>query len=76
VPTKLDICRRRTSRSTLSWIENITASPIDLFLRYQLLRSGNVAWRKLLASLPAELDLVLDTEGSLEQYRQLTLRRC
>jgi hypothetical protein len=65
------MCRRRTSRSTLSWIENITASPIDLFLRHQLPRSGNVAWRELLASLPAELDLVLDTEGSLEQYRQL-----
>jgi hypothetical protein len=27
--------------------------------------------RELPASRPAELDLVLDTEGSLEQYRQL-----
>jgi pimeloyl-ACP methyl ester carboxylesterase len=44
---------------------------IDLFLRYQRPRSGNVAWRELLASLPAELDPVLETEGTLEQYRQL-----
>jgi hypothetical protein len=30
-----------------------------------------VAWRELVASLPAELDPVLETEGTLEQYRQL-----
>ena len=34
-------------------------------------RSGNVAWLELVASLPAELDPVLDTEGTLELYRQL-----
>ena len=44
---------------------------IDLVLRYQRPRSGNVAWRELVASLPAELDPVLQTDGSLEQYRQL-----
>jgi hypothetical protein len=44
---------------------------IDLFLRYQRPRSGNVAWRELVASLPAELDPVLDTGGTLEPYRQL-----
>jgi pimeloyl-ACP methyl ester carboxylesterase len=49
----------------------IGAGLIDLFLRYQRPRYGNVAWRKLLASLPAELDPVLDTEGTLEQYQQL-----
>ena len=30
-----------------------------------------MAWRELVASLPADLDPVLDTEGTLEQYRQL-----
>jgi hypothetical protein len=44
---------------------------IDQFLRHQRPRSGNVAWRELVASLPAGLDPVLDTEGTLEQYRQL-----
>jgi pimeloyl-ACP methyl ester carboxylesterase len=47
------------------------AALIDLLLRYQRPRSGNVAWRELVASLPAELDPVLDTAGTLEQYRQL-----
>jgi pimeloyl-ACP methyl ester carboxylesterase len=47
------------------------AGLIDLFLRHQRPRSGNVAWRELVASLPTELDPVLDTEGTLEQYRQL-----
>jgi pimeloyl-ACP methyl ester carboxylesterase len=47
------------------------AGLIDLFLRHQGPRSGNVAWRELVASLPTELDPVLDTEGTLEQYRQL-----
>jgi pimeloyl-ACP methyl ester carboxylesterase len=49
----------------------VGAGLIELFLRYQRPRSGNVAWRELLASLPDELDPVLDTEGTLEQYRQL-----
>ena len=40
-------------------------------LRYQRPRSGHVAWRELVASLPTELDPVLDIEGTLEQYRQL-----
>ena len=47
---------------------------IDLFLRCQRPRSGNVAWRELVASLPPELDPVLETEGTLEQYRPATLR--
>jgi pimeloyl-ACP methyl ester carboxylesterase len=49
----------------------VGAGLIDLFLRRQRPRSGNVSWRELVASLPAELDPVLDTEGTLEQYRQL-----
>jgi pimeloyl-ACP methyl ester carboxylesterase len=49
----------------------VGAGLIDLFLRYQRPRSGNVAWRELVASLPEELDPVLETEGTLEQYRQL-----
>src|SRR5215217_9196004 len=49
----------------------VGAGLIDLFLRHQRPRSGNVAWRELVASLPAELDPVLDTDGTLEQYRQL-----
>jgi pimeloyl-ACP methyl ester carboxylesterase len=49
----------------------VGAALIDLFLRYQRPRSGNVAWLELVASLPAELDPVLETEGTLEQYRQL-----
>jgi pimeloyl-ACP methyl ester carboxylesterase len=47
------------------------AGLIDLLLRYQRPRSGNVAWRELVASLPTELDPVLDSEGTLDQYRQL-----
>jgi pimeloyl-ACP methyl ester carboxylesterase len=50
----------------------VGAGLIDLFLRHERPRSGNVGWRELVASLPAELDPVLDTEGTLEQYRQLT----
>ena len=49
----------------------VGAGLIDLFLRHQRPRSGNVAWRELVASLPTELDPVLDTEGTLEHYRQL-----
>jgi hypothetical protein len=43
----------------------VGAGLIDLFLRHQRPRSGNVAWHELLASLPAELDPVLDTEEIL-----------
>jgi hypothetical protein len=53
---------------------SVGAGLIDLFLRHVRPRSGNVAWRELVASLPAELDPVLDTEGTLEQYRQLDAR--
>jgi pimeloyl-ACP methyl ester carboxylesterase len=49
----------------------VGAGLIDLLLRHQRPRSGNVSWRGLVASLPEELDPVLDTEGTLEQYRQL-----
>jgi pimeloyl-ACP methyl ester carboxylesterase len=47
----------------------VGAGLIHLLLRYHRPRSGHVAWRELLASLPAELDPVLGTEGTLEQYR-------
>jgi pimeloyl-ACP methyl ester carboxylesterase len=50
---------------------SVGAALIDVFLRYQRPRPGNVTWRELVASLPAELDPVLDTAGTLEQYRQL-----
>ena len=49
----------------------VAAGLIDLFLRVERPRPGNVAWRELVASLPAELDPVLDTAGTLEHYRQL-----
>jgi hypothetical protein len=49
----------------------VGAGFIDLILHHQRSRSGNVAWRELVASLPAELDPVLGTAGTLEQYRQL-----
>jgi pimeloyl-ACP methyl ester carboxylesterase len=49
----------------------VGARLIDLFLRHDRPRAGNVAWRDLVASLPAELDPVLDTVGTLEQYRRL-----
>lgn len=55
----------------------VGAGLIELFLRYQRPRSGNVAWRELPASLPDELDPVLDTEGTLESsIGSLTLRCC
>jgi pimeloyl-ACP methyl ester carboxylesterase len=47
------------------------ADLVDLTLRWHHPRSGNVAWRELVASLPTELDPVLETEGTLEEYRQL-----
>ena len=71
---------REVSRGHMSsWVgtavhafpSRVGAGLIDLFLRYQRPRPGNVAWRELLASLRAELDPVLETEGTLEQYRQL-----
>jgi pimeloyl-ACP methyl ester carboxylesterase len=43
---------------------SVGAGLIDLFLRHVRPRSGNVAWRELVASLPMELDPVLDTEGN------------
>ena len=49
----------------------VGAGLIDLFLRHERPRPGNVAWRDLVASLPAELDPVLDTAGTLERYREL-----
>jgi pimeloyl-ACP methyl ester carboxylesterase len=49
----------------------VGAGLIELLLRYQRPRSGNVAWRELVASLPTELDPVLETAGTLELYRQL-----
>jgi pimeloyl-ACP methyl ester carboxylesterase len=47
------------------------AGLIELLLRYQRPRSGQVAWRELVASLAVELDPVLATAGTLEQYRRL-----
>jgi hypothetical protein len=52
----------------------VGAGMVDLLLRHERPRSGNVAWRELVASLPAELDPVLDTEGTLQEYRQLDAR--
>jgi hypothetical protein len=52
------------------------AGLVDLVLRHQRPRSGNVAWRELVASLPRELEPVLDTEGTLEEYRQLDAQCC
>ena len=50
----------------------VGAGLIDLLLRHQRPRSGKVAWRELVSSLPTELDPVLATDGTLEHYRQLT----
>jgi pimeloyl-ACP methyl ester carboxylesterase len=44
---------------------------IDLLLRLQRPGGDIVAWRDLLVALPPELDLVLATEGTVEQYRHL-----
>ena len=76
----LESVDREVGRGTLSsWVgtavhafpSRVGAGLIDLCLRYQRPRAGNVAWRELVASLPEELDPVLETEGTLEQYRQL-----
>jgi pimeloyl-ACP methyl ester carboxylesterase len=64
---------------TSSWVgtavhafpSRLGAGLIDLILRHQRPRTGNVAWRELVASLPTELDPVLDSEGTLEEYRQI-----
>jgi hypothetical protein len=53
------------------FLSRVGASLIDLILHHQRPRSGNVAWRELVASLPAELDPVRQTGGTLEQYREL-----
>jgi pimeloyl-ACP methyl ester carboxylesterase len=51
--------------------DRVGAGLIDLMLRHARPRSGKVAWGELVASLPTELDPVLDTAGTLERYRQL-----
>ena len=61
----------RVGTAVHAFPSGVGAGLIDLFLRHQRPRSGNVAWRELVASMPAELDPVLDTEGTLEQYRRL-----
>ena len=61
----------RVGTAVQAFPSRAAAGLIDLFLRYQRPRAGNVAWRELVASLPAELDPVLDTAGTLEHYRQL-----
>jgi pimeloyl-ACP methyl ester carboxylesterase len=62
---------RWVSTAVHAFPSRVGAGLIDLFLRYQRPHSGRVSWRELVASLPAELDPVLDTEGTLEQYREL-----
>jgi pimeloyl-ACP methyl ester carboxylesterase len=62
---------RTVGAAVQAFPSGVGAALIDLFLRYQRPRSGQVAWRELVASLPAELDLVLDTLGTLQQYRRL-----
>ena len=57
------LCRRSLSR--------VGAGLIDLLLRHERPRSGNVAWREPGGQAAHGLDPVLDTEGTLEQYRQL-----
>src|SRR5437762_1509500 len=44
---------------------------VDLLLRLQPGRGDTVPWRDLLAALPPELDLVLGTQGTLDEYRHL-----
>ncbi len=47
------------------------AGVLDLVLRTQRSREGNVAWRDLVVALPDELEPVLGTERTLQQYRGL-----
>jgi len=48
-----------------------TGRLVDLLFRLQPARGDTVAWRDLLAALPDELDLVLATQGTLDEYRRL-----
>jgi pimeloyl-ACP methyl ester carboxylesterase len=70
-----EVRRRHMSRwvgtAVQAFPSRIGAALIDLLLRYQQPRFGNVAWRELVASLPVELDPVLQTAGTLDQYRKL-----
>jgi pimeloyl-ACP methyl ester carboxylesterase len=70
-----EVRRRHLSRwvgtAVHAFPPKVGAGLVDLALRLQRPRSRHVAWRQLVASLPTELDPVLDTEGTLEQYRQL-----
>jgi pimeloyl-ACP methyl ester carboxylesterase len=62
-----------------SWLaaalRGIPAGPtgrlVDLLLRLGRARGDTVPMRDLLVALPAELDLVLGTAGTLEEYRRL-----
>jgi pimeloyl-ACP methyl ester carboxylesterase len=48
-----------------------TGRLVDLLLRLGRARGDTVPMRDLLVALPAELDLVLGTAGTLEEYRRL-----
>jgi pimeloyl-ACP methyl ester carboxylesterase len=48
-----------------------TGRLVDLLLRLGRARGDNVPMRDLLTALPAELDLVLGTAGTLDDYRRL-----
>jgi pimeloyl-ACP methyl ester carboxylesterase len=48
-----------------------TGRLVDLLLRLGRERGDTVPMRTLLAALPPELDLVLDTTGTLDDYRRL-----
>jgi pimeloyl-ACP methyl ester carboxylesterase len=52
----------------------VGAGLVDLLLRHARPRAGNVACREPVAGLPAELDPLLDTEGTLHEYQQLDAR--
>jgi pimeloyl-ACP methyl ester carboxylesterase len=65
---------RWVGTSVQAFPSRVGVGVIDLLLRYQRPRSGYVAWRELVASLAAELDPVLATAGTLDQYRQLHAR--
>ncbi len=44
---------------------------VNFLLRSQRSTAQHVAWRELLAGLPEEFQPVLDTEGTLDEYRNL-----
>jgi pimeloyl-ACP methyl ester carboxylesterase len=48
-----------------------TGRLVDLLLRLQPGRGDTVAWRDLLAALSPELDLVLASQGTLDEFRRL-----